>query len=497
MARFNSKAKEKTATQNLAGGEAYSESAELELVSILLTSFVKDQFYRKADATLSNLQKLLNQVDLYFAAQAAVYARTKFGMRTISHVVAGELCRRVSGQPWMKKFLNAVVFRPDDILEITSYYDTKKNKETHAMRKGLGAALTRFNEYQLAKYRGEGKAISLVDCVNIYHPRNTPALKKLIKGELRSTETWESKLSRSGKAETEEEALTLKAEAWTSLLTEQKLGYFALLRNLRNIMAQAPDALPLALEQLINPTAIKNSLVLPFRFTTAVDEVKKLKGPLARKTLEALALATELSLDNVPTFEGSTLIAIDESGSMSGKYFDIASLFGAALYKRSPNADIILFNEGARYLTLHSGDSLMTICAQLRNEFRSGGTDFKPIFRLISKEQNRYERIIILSDMQGWIGYQSPMAAYDHYCKALDIRPHVYSIDLAGYGTLQFPENKVYCLAGFSEKIFDVMKLLEQDRHALINEIKRTEFVPAKRGRNDPQDNSEGEVLNA
>lgn len=44
----------------------------------------------------------------------------------------------------------------------------------------------------------------------------------------------------------------------------------------------------------------------------------------------------------------------------------------------------------------------------------------------------------------------------------------MYSIDLAGYGTLQVPEKDVYCLAGFSEKIFDLMKFFEEDKDALL-----------------------------
>ena len=36
---------------------------------------------------------------------------------------------------------------------------------------------------------------------------------------------------------------------------------------------------------------------------------------------------------------------------------------------------------------------------------------------------------------------------------------------------MQFPEQNVYCLAGFSEKVFDIMKLLEEDRQALIHRI--------------------------
>jgi hypothetical protein len=39
-----------------------------------------------------------------------------------------------------------------------------------------------------------------------------------------------------------------------------------------------------------------------------------------------------------------------------------------------------------------------------------------------------------------------------------------------------FPEKNVYCLAGFSEKVFDIIKLLETDKDALINEIEKIEL---------------------
>ena len=74
--------------------------------------------------------------------------------------------------------------------------------------------------------------------------------------------------------------------------------------------------------------------------------------------------------------------------------------------------------------------------------------------------------------MQGWVGYHSPAAEFTAYKKRHDCNPYIYSFDLAGHGSMQFPENKVCALAGFSDKIFDVMSLLEQDRKALINVIK-------------------------
>ena len=52
MGRFNQKISETNRTTNYAGGEAFSESPKLALISLLLTSFVKDQYYRSSDEAL-------------------------------------------------------------------------------------------------------------------------------------------------------------------------------------------------------------------------------------------------------------------------------------------------------------------------------------------------------------------------------------------------------------------------------------------------------------
>ncbi|MDE1770632.1 MAG: hypothetical protein KGI28_08800, partial [Thaumarchaeota archaeon] len=45
------------------------------------------------------------------------------------------------------------------------------------------------------------------------------------------------------------------------LIKERKIGYFALLRNLRNISEQAPEIMNEALEMLVDEKLIKSSLV--------------------------------------------------------------------------------------------------------------------------------------------------------------------------------------------------------------------------------------------
>lgn len=491
MAKFRTKSLGATKTTNKEGAEAYSESPELELVSLLLTSFVSDKFYETAGEQLTRLSGLVSSIsDKMFVGQAAVYARNEFGMRSITHALIGELIKQVKGEKWLKYAIAKTVRRPDDLLEMFGYYGNAYGKPfPNSLKKGARLALANFDAYQLAKYRGAKSSVKMIDVFNLVHPKPTKEQKalfeNLMKGELKSTDTWESKLTQAGKdvqeievPETKEQKLAEnKAEAWGELIKSKKLGYFALLRNLRNILEQAPEVLDDALALLVDKPSIKKSLVLPFRFATAAAEIEKVSGTGVRKTIKAINEALEISMDNVPELPGKTLVALDESGSMSGKPIEIGSLFAAILYKAN-DADLLTFSDVARFRNFNPGDATLSIAERLQKDFKNSGTNFNSIFDTIKE---KYDRIIILSDMQAWMsgGWDdsNPKTAFRMYKNQTGANPHIYSFDLNGYGTLQFPEAQVYCIAGFSEKILEVMKYLEKDRKALINEIKKVKLV--------------------
>lgn len=525
MSKFNTK---KTPTSgiptvNYAGGQAYTKSAELELVTILLTSFVEDQFYRTSNDTLNRMSACLSKVDAKFAAKAAIYARNEFGMRSITHVLGAELAKYISGQPWGKEFYAQVVRRPDDMTEIVSvYFGNKKNKSLpNSLKKGFAKAFEKFDAYQLAKYRGEGKEISLIDIANMVHPsyverngmvevdraeyletlnaslENATArknkervaeLKALIKkvkaskketypinaiealmiGALKNTQTWEAKLSEAGKkAESEDEKDELKKEAWASLIKTRKIGYMALLKNLRNIMTQAPELVDEACALLVDVKLIRNSLVLPFRFTTAIEEINKFGSKESRKIVQALEDAIEIACENVPKLPGETCVIYDRSGSMSGRPTQIGGLFAAILAK-SNNADVVLFGTAAEYTNFSLRDSIFTINKQF-NHKNMGGTSYQAFFQKLNK---KYDRLIILSDGEAWQQMDASQSYLNQYKSKYGCNPFVYNFDLQGSPTLQFKGERVITLAGFSEKVFDLMKVAEQDKNVLINTIK-------------------------
>ncbi len=498
MAKFNEKVSPVRATEtNLAGGVAYAQDAKTEFISILLTNFVTDQYYRDSNSTLARLRQLLDDgLDPQFAAKAAIYARREFHMRSISHVVAGEIAHRVSGEQWTRPFFASVVERPDDVMEILSYYASnyaerkslKGNARAYprALLKGLAESLSQFNTYELAKYRAEGKEMSLRDAVNLLHPtptaRNKDGLAGLIGGTLKSDDTWESKLTKAGQdADSDEEKAELKASAWSDLILNGQIGYMALIRNLRNIEAQAsPEVLEKALEILVDPVRVHKSKQLPFRFWTAYKTLEN------RKLKQAVSRAAEIAIDNVPELSGRTLVAIDDSGSMrsqtlkSQTVIELAMLLGVTVGRKN-DADILMFSSDVRWLKYNLDDPILSLVERAQGLCRGGMTNFNLIFSEAMK--TKYDRIIVLSDMQGWVGDDfeaaysvgrrtggAPDGTYKKYV-AKHGRPFIYSIDLAGHGTSMFPESKAFALAGFSEKIFDLMKLLEQDPKALVNAI--------------------------
>lgn len=481
MSRFNDSVTNNNKTTNLTGGSAYKMSPELELVSAMLTTFLEDKFYESGKKRENRIVECIGKVKPKFAAQATLFARNEYGMRSVSHVAAAELAARVKGEDWAQRFYDRVVHRPDDITEILAYYkQTTKKRESHAMRKGFAKALTRFDDYQLAKYRGEGKAFKLVDAVNLTHPVPTDSIAKLVKDELRNKDTFEARLSEAGTAKNKEFAKEL---AWSELLEEGRLPYFALLRNLRNIIEQAPDMVDEACKQLQDANKIRKSLVLPFRFFTAADEIMKLNGKEAKMVLMALNNAMDISTENVPKFDGDTLVAVDTSGSMMGGYWgrptkdapiEKAALFAAMLIK-SNMADLMYWDTTAATISLNPADSVLTLAKTIEQDGRrrQGGTDITSIFM---EAKRKYNRIIILTDEQSWAHNLRGPQALTIYRQRMNANPMVYNWDLQGHGSLQFPETQVATLAGWSDKVFDIMKLVETDKRALVHKIEQIEL---------------------
>ena len=92
-------------TTNFEGGRAFTQTAKLELASVLVTTFLEDEFYRTEKDTVQRIRELMGKVEPKFSAKAALFARNTYGMRSVSHLVAGEVAKTVKGRAVDEAFL--------------------------------------------------------------------------------------------------------------------------------------------------------------------------------------------------------------------------------------------------------------------------------------------------------------------------------------------------------------------------------------------------------
>lgn len=510
------------------GGTGFALKPELELMS-LLANGIKDTFYEKEteqDKRLANLINQLAKQDAILVAKMLIYTRAKIGQRSVTHRGAVELAKYMSGADWGKYFFDkrsrngnagGIVYRLDDILEIVACYAAlnpsptkrKDGKKTlrlpNSMKKGFKAALEQADEYEIAKYQGNTKEISLIDVVNLVHPtptsKNANAFKKLMKGELTQFNTIEDKNTKAGQevaakvkegeiteAEAKVELAKAKETNFKELVEDKVLGYLALIRNLRNIIQNTKDASLIkgVCDQLTDEKAIKKSLIFPHQIDLAL-EMLLVEGYDARAFIKSLNDAYELSIPNLSELgaHGRTAVVYDESGSMTSYKSFIApgktcsnaiakaALITATLAK-GLGADVYSFDSSCRKRSYNQGDTVNT----LKNNFlvaNGGGTNFSSIFPALT---DRYDRIFIISDEQG---SDKLGLTVENYKKKFGVDPYIYCINLNGYGTTMFkPSSKVFQVFGYSAEIYEIIKKYEVDYNTLLNEVKKIEFIPSE-----------------
>jgi hypothetical protein len=488
--------------------------------------------------------------DKLFAAKSLIYARTVFGQRTVTHYGAVELIKHLSGDPLGKSFFSkrdrtkkvgGIVYRIDDMNEILACYLAKNGAEAsipNSIKKGFKEAIENSDAYQLAKYQMKGKLVSLVDIVNIVHPVETsangqievnyddyvaaikgtkfekvnrkflvsekgtvkiPALHALVIGLLKQFDTVEDKNTEVGQVvaakvksgEITKEAAKVelaesKGENYADLIKSGKIGYLALLRNLRNILKlNDTQLLTDACALLITESFIKKSLVMPHQIDLALEVMlQEFSGANMARVATALNLAYERSVPNLAEYfnAGRTAVVLDKSGSMStrtqiekNQYSNSSALakggLVAATLAKGIGADMFVFADRCEITKYNPLDSVHTLASNLANTRSTvgGGTRWAVIFPELMNH-GKYDRVFLISDEQG---ADSVEASYKSYTAKFGY-PETYVINMAGYAPTMIKESShVHRLYGYSADIYETAKRCEMDYNAVINEINK------------------------
>lgn len=474
MSKFNTTNTIKTT--NKEGHTAYSMSDKSKLVTQVLTSFFNEQkFYSSDDSDMIETIKRVIKKDADFVSRLAVFARREFNMRSVAHVLTAYLAHESEGKPYTRSTINGITVRGDDVTELMSFYLSTFGKPIpNAMRKGINDAFSRFDEYTLAKYKGDGKGVKMRDLAILCHPApkdeaQSALWKRLLEGTLATPVTWETQLSANGN----------NRETWEKLIDSGKVGYMALLRNLRNIINAKPRNIEKVWETIENPEAVKRSRQLPFRFLSAYRQVGNIAGS---RGIDALESAVEASVANMPRLKGTTVIAVDVSGSMSStvsaksdiKCVDIGLMLGLIANRMCDNSIFYTFDDTIKRYPLSRRTNILETVA--RHNAWGGGTNMGLPFDEMIRNKVQADRIIVISDNmcnmgRTWFNHKTVQTLADEYRRITGNDIWVHAVDLQGYGTQQFHGDKTNIVAGWSEKLFDFIRIAEAGESSLEKAI--------------------------
>lgn len=501
--KFNLKLKQESGVVNHQGAKAFALTPELELYTAVATAGLDNQFYEKATDKLQRLRDLITKNDPEFVAKLAVYAREKMNLRSVPLVLTVELAKQATGNPVVGKLAGRVIQRADEITELLAYYALandrtgikKLNKLSKQLQKGLVQAFNKFDEYQFAKYNRAG-AVTLKDALFLVHPKakdeaQQELFNKIVGNQLQVPYTWEVELSALGQqkfdtVELKKAAVTAK---WEELIYSNKLGYMALLRNLRNILEAnvSGDAIKKVCAYLGDAGAVAKSKQLPFRFLAAYRELKNVNNGHVGTVLSALEMAVKHSAANIAGYHADTavVIAADVSGSMqqavSAKskvlYYDIGLMLAMLLQSRCENVVSGIFGDTWKVVNVPKQNILANVDAFYGREGEVGySTNGHLVVKDLLYRKRVVDKVMMFTDCQLWnsnSGKESISGLWAQY-KKIAPQAKLYLFDLAGYGKtpLNVQQNDVHLIAGWSDKIFDVLQAIEDGRNAVqvINE---------------------------
>ena len=541
MGKFNKKNEGvKPTITNHMGEAAYKPGVEEELVSTVMTTMLSDSYYEKEEDKVNRIKNLMDQVDPYFAAQTALYVRKEGKLRSVTHLMASILAGKVSGKEWASRFYNKIVMRPDDMSEILGCYAALNGKDSKklrgissAIKKGFKTALEGLDPYRIDKYKMNSRVITMIDLVNLFHPKgnqaNKTAFQYLMEGRslsgLYESKILEKEMSKAGqdKKDNKEKKEAL-GDAIRDVVSNVKgMPIFNMVRNLRNIIEYAPDQINEVCKQLTTEEKVINSKMLPFRFASAYKEVeaigvkkpgsdimfesdKKRAGLTAykkEKILDALEQAITISCKNLLVLEGRSAILIDHSGSVRGdgggsstvSAFSktstaiIGNLFGCMIASVLPDVFIGMFGDK---LINYEYDRSKGVLWNNKESFaageKCGGATENGLFVFLDKcvkDKIKVDNLYVISDMQVGDGESVVWERTSNYeCgtfakilkefKKVNPDCKIISLSIQGYGSEVFYKgSNILNLAGWSESIFDVISDKFCGYKNMIDEIKK------------------------
>ncbi|GHJ49253.1 RNA-binding protein [Catellatospora sp. TT07R-123] len=479
------------------GARGYEREPRQELYLLAVSNMVgADTYYEAAaerDARFRELAAAVAVDDPEWFARFVPWLRTGALLRSASVVAAleGARAQLAAGITGSRALVDAALQRADEPGEALAYWLARYGRPIpKPVKRGIADAARRlYTEKSLLKYDTDRQPVRFGDVVDLTRPkpvapwqadlfrhaldrrhqRTGPVPASLptvaaraelmaVPVEGRAAITDPAVLAGAGMTW---EALagwrqsTMDAAAWEAAIPS--MGYFALLRNLRNFdrAGVGDDATAAVAARLADPAEVARSRVLPMRFLSAYEAA-------GARWAEALESALQAALSHVPPLDGRLLVLVDTSGSMAAAfsrdgtlaYWQAAALFGLGLAARATEATVVTYSDHHALFPLVADEPVLASLRRFREGYFIGcGTRTE---RAVRERYAGHDRVVILTDEQA-----DPHRGRD-VAHAVPRRVPVYTWNLAGYRIGHTPQVPNRCtFGGLTDAAFGMIPLVE------------------------------------
>jgi hypothetical protein len=420
------------------GGMAGRQTPLMELTRAVSTCLLwENTFYEKGSDMAQRIAELCDHVSLEEIAALAVTARGDLKLRHVPLFLLLQMIRINSAtkakSPLVARTIAGVIQRADEMPELLSlYWRDGKRPLAASLKRGLAQAFPKFSAFQLAKWNRDA-VVKLRDVLFLARPKSTSdeqaaIWKQLAEGTLEAPDTWEVALS----------AGADKKATWERLLREDKLGYMALLMNLRNMAPAQVE--PGLVEQALRAGAV-NSRALPFRFLTAAKHAPQFAGALSDAMVASVT-------ERIP---GRTLLVIDVSGSMDGALsaksqttrLDAAGALAVLLREMTPECRVFTFSQ--MLAEVQNWRGLPLVEGIVRSQAH-GGTYLGAALEKLKTVVPTADRLIVVTDEQA---HDRLIPGWGQWNYLINVGPYKPGLDISGGWTR---------ITGWSERVVEWMR---------------------------------------
>lgn len=488
-------------TVNDAGGAAYALEPREALEQYAMTGCFNGTFYASGTLQLERTLELCAKVaDPAWISALAIKARRDGLMKDMPVLLLAWVAANEKGGESFRAAFPLVV---DNVKQLSKYVQVFRSGVLG--RKSLShrnaTAIERWCASKSAAdlwWQSVGVASpSLADVLRMAHPKPATPAHAALFGYLSDRNTDEHAIDRGNLPENLRAWLgydggdQLPPAPFQLLVGHPKADWKAIARA--STWAQARQSLnaygahgvfedPELVALLAAKLAEPPERTMPYQILTTYQNID---AGTPRPIVDALHDALEKATANVPELPGSTLIAVDVSGSMRSpvtgsrgtatsktRCVDVAALFACSMLRRNPSAEVVVFDTGIHAPRIEPRDSILTNAAKLAM-YGGGGTDCSLPYAYATFEERGtppkvYDLIVLISDNESWYvscpveAFRRPgtwagqlWAEYSQRHK----RSKTVLLDLTPNSTTQImtARERVWNLGGFSDQIFDLI----------------------------------------